>query len=136
MRLDDGALKRLFLDARTHRAWLPREVPDGVLQEIVNLAKMGPTANNGLPPSRVPSAVIAVSFSSLIAIGRPPVRPRFFAAANPATIRSFAKARSNWAKDPNMLNKNSPWGVVVSICSVSERNATFLFCRSVTMLNK
>jgi len=49
MRLDDGALKRLFLDARTHRAWLPREVPDGVLQEIVNLAKMGPTANNGLP---------------------------------------------------------------------------------------
>ena len=27
-RLDDGALRQLFLEARTHRAWLPIEVPD------------------------------------------------------------------------------------------------------------
>lgn len=49
MRLDDAALKQLFLDARTHRAWQPREVPDALLQEAVELARMGPTANNGLP---------------------------------------------------------------------------------------
>jgi hypothetical protein len=49
MRLDDKALQQLFLAARTHRAWLPREVPDSVLKELVDLMKMGPTANNGLP---------------------------------------------------------------------------------------
>jgi len=49
MRLDDKALQQLFLAARTHRAWLPREVPDAVLKELVDLMKMGPTANNGLP---------------------------------------------------------------------------------------
>ena len=49
MRLDDKALQQLFLGARTHRAWLPREVPDAVLKELVDLMKMGPTANNGLP---------------------------------------------------------------------------------------
>ena len=49
MRLDDKVLQQLFLAARTHRAWLPREVPDSALRELVDLAKMGPTANNGLP---------------------------------------------------------------------------------------
>ncbi len=48
-RLDEAALKQLFLDARTHRAWQPRDVPDALLKEIVDLMKMGPTANNSLP---------------------------------------------------------------------------------------
>lgn len=48
-RLDEAALKQLYLDARTHRAWQPRDVPDAVLREIVDLMKMGPTANNSLP---------------------------------------------------------------------------------------
>ena len=48
-RLDDAALEQLFLEARTHRAWQPRDVPDAVLRELVDLMKMGPTANNGLP---------------------------------------------------------------------------------------
>jgi len=48
-RLDDTALTQLFLGARTHRAWLPREVADSVLHEIVDLMKMGPTASNCLP---------------------------------------------------------------------------------------
>jgi 3-hydroxypropanoate dehydrogenase len=48
-RLDDAALKQLFLDARTHRAWLPREVSDATLREIIDLMKMAPTANNSLP---------------------------------------------------------------------------------------
>src|SRR5262249_60473792 len=49
MRLNDAALQQLFLAARTHRAWLPREVTDATLRELVTLAQLGPTANNGLP---------------------------------------------------------------------------------------
>jgi 3-hydroxypropanoate dehydrogenase len=49
MRLDDAALRQLFLDARTLRAWQPRDVPDSVLGEVVDLMKMGPTASNALP---------------------------------------------------------------------------------------
>ena len=39
MRLDDKALRQLFLEARTHRAWLPREVPASVLKELVDLMR-------------------------------------------------------------------------------------------------
>jgi 3-hydroxypropanoate dehydrogenase len=49
MRLDDAALRQLFLEARTLRAWQPREVPDGLLREVVDLMKMAPTASNALP---------------------------------------------------------------------------------------
>jgi 3-hydroxypropanoate dehydrogenase len=49
MRLGDTVLKQLFLDARTHRAWQAREIPDAILKELVDLMKMGPTANNSLP---------------------------------------------------------------------------------------
>src|SRR5262245_9989315 len=49
MRLDEQALRQLFLDARTLRAWQPREVPDGLLREVVDLMKLAPTANNALP---------------------------------------------------------------------------------------
>lgn len=47
--LDEGALRQLFLDARTLRAWQPRDVPDSLLAQIVDLMKMAPTANNSLP---------------------------------------------------------------------------------------
>jgi 3-hydroxypropanoate dehydrogenase len=49
MRLDEQALRQLFLDARTLRTWQPREVPDSLLREVVDLMKLAPTANNGLP---------------------------------------------------------------------------------------
>ena len=49
MRLDDEALGQLFLDARTLRAWQPRQVPDALLREVVDLMKLAPTASNGLP---------------------------------------------------------------------------------------
>lgn len=48
-RMNEAALKQLFLDARTHRTWLPRDVPDSALREVVDLMKMSPTANNSLP---------------------------------------------------------------------------------------
>ena len=39
-------------------------------------------------------------------------------------MRSCVDARSYGANAPQTRNRNAPCGVVVSICSVSERNAT------------
>jgi 3-hydroxypropanoate dehydrogenase len=47
--LDDNALKQMFLEARTLRAWQPRDVTDDVLRRLVELMKMGPTASNTQP---------------------------------------------------------------------------------------
>ena len=57
-------------------------------------------------------------------------RPRRLAAAKPAMTRSRVKARSYCARAPKTENRSSPCGVVVSICSVRERNATPFFFRS------
>ncbi|MDP2225878.1 MAG: malonic semialdehyde reductase [Moraxellaceae bacterium] len=47
--LNDTALKQLFLDARTHSDWLDQPVSDELLQQIYQLAVMGPTAANSQP---------------------------------------------------------------------------------------
>ena len=47
--LDSAALDQLFRDARTHNAFQPREVPDSLLRELVDLMKMGPTTANSSP---------------------------------------------------------------------------------------
>jgi len=47
--LGGEALGQLFTDARTHGAFLDRPVPDSVLREALELAKMGPTAANNQP---------------------------------------------------------------------------------------
>ena len=46
-RLDETALKQLFLDARTHSAWQDTPVDDAMLREIYELAKQAPTSANG-----------------------------------------------------------------------------------------
>jgi len=43
------AIQQLFTDARTHHAWQDRDVADGLLHEIYDLAKWGPTSANSLP---------------------------------------------------------------------------------------
>lgn len=48
-RLDKHALEQLFLSARAHNKWQPRDVPDDVLKELVDLMKMSPTSANGSP---------------------------------------------------------------------------------------
>jgi 3-hydroxypropanoate dehydrogenase len=48
-RLDGRALDQLFREARTHNGWQDREVPEALLQEAVELMKMGPTSANALP---------------------------------------------------------------------------------------
>lgn len=47
--LDDNALNQLFLDARTHNAWLDQPVPDDLLRRLYQLAVQGPTAANTQP---------------------------------------------------------------------------------------
>ena len=47
--LDEPALRQLFLDARTHSAWLDRPVPDELLRRLYDLLRMGPTSANCCP---------------------------------------------------------------------------------------
>lgn len=47
--LPDAALDQLFLQARTHNAWLDRDVPDALLEQLHDLFRMGPTAMNACP---------------------------------------------------------------------------------------
>ena len=48
-KLSKSALDQLFREARTHNAWRDQDVPDALLHEIVDLAKMGPTSANCSP---------------------------------------------------------------------------------------
>ena len=48
-RISSDALDQLFLEARTHNVWMPQDVPDDVLQELVDIVKMGPTSANCCP---------------------------------------------------------------------------------------
>jgi 3-hydroxypropanoate dehydrogenase len=49
MTLDDAALDLLFLKARTHAHWQASEVPDSLLRQAWDLARMGPTSANCQP---------------------------------------------------------------------------------------
>lgn len=46
---DEEILRRAFLDARTHNAWLPKDVPDSLLRELIDVVKLGPTSANCEP---------------------------------------------------------------------------------------
>jgi 3-hydroxypropanoate dehydrogenase len=43
------SIQQLFTAARTHHAWQDRDIVDGLLHEIYDLAKWGPTSANSLP---------------------------------------------------------------------------------------
>src|SRR5271154_7530086 len=43
------ALDQIFREARTQNAWLPKPVPAGLLREIYDLARLGPTSANSTP---------------------------------------------------------------------------------------
>jgi len=45
----DEALTQIFREARTHSKFLDREVPDALLRQAWDLARMGPTAANTQP---------------------------------------------------------------------------------------
>lgn len=48
MLADDG-LDLLFRNARSHKAWLDRPVPDDLLRRVYDLARLGPTSANCSP---------------------------------------------------------------------------------------
>ncbi|MDY0871989.1 malonic semialdehyde reductase [Dongia rigui] len=48
-RADDAALDLLFREARTHSKWLEKPVPDALLRQAYELARMGPTSGNCQP---------------------------------------------------------------------------------------
>ena len=45
----NGALDRLFNDARTYAGWLPDPVPESLLRELYDRVKWGPTSMNTQP---------------------------------------------------------------------------------------
>ena len=47
--VSDDAMKQLFLQARTHNAWLSKRVPIEALREAYELARWGPTSANSTP---------------------------------------------------------------------------------------
>lgn len=47
--VNSDAMDVLFRDARTHNGWLSKEVPDDLLKQAYDLAKMGPTSANMCP---------------------------------------------------------------------------------------
>jgi 3-hydroxypropanoate dehydrogenase len=47
--MDDACVRRLFLDARTHRRWIDRPVSDDLLRQLYELARWPPTSANCQP---------------------------------------------------------------------------------------
>ena len=47
--LGERAMSQIFTEARTHNAFLDRQVPEDLLRQALDLAKMGPTAANQQP---------------------------------------------------------------------------------------
>jgi 3-hydroxypropanoate dehydrogenase len=47
--LNDQALDAIFRQARSFTAWLPKPVPDDLLRQVYDLAKLGPTSANTMP---------------------------------------------------------------------------------------
>jgi 3-hydroxypropanoate dehydrogenase len=72
-RVDQGALDTLFLKARTHTAWFPRAVPEGLLKEAYELARMGPTSANGSP-------------ARFVFLTTPPAKERLLPALMPGNV--------------------------------------------------
>jgi 3-hydroxypropanoate dehydrogenase len=48
-KIANDTLNQLFLQARTHSAWLAKRVPVEVLREVYELARWGPTSANSTP---------------------------------------------------------------------------------------
>lgn len=48
-RIDDQALKQLFLEARTHNEWQDQPVSEETLRQLHDLLRMGPTSANCCP---------------------------------------------------------------------------------------
>ncbi|HEY3798205.1 MAG TPA: malonic semialdehyde reductase [Caulobacteraceae bacterium] len=82
-RLTDAALDQLFREARTRNGWDPSPLPDGALEEIYELARLGPTAANSTP-ARFWFCVSAASKEKLAALASGANREKI--KQSPATV--------------------------------------------------
>lgn len=78
-RLDDAALDLIFRAARTHNVWRSRAVPEGLLHDIYELYKWGPTSAN-CSPQRV------------VFIRSPQAKDRLLACMNPGNVEKTRQA--------------------------------------------
>ena len=62
--LGDKALDQLFNDARSYNGWRDEPIPDGTLQALWNLMRMGPTSAN-CSPARIVFVVSAEAKKTL-----------------------------------------------------------------------
>jgi 3-hydroxypropanoate dehydrogenase len=69
--VDADALKALFLEARTFSAWQPRPVPEELLREVYDIARMAPTSFN-CSPARFVFLTNEVSKERLVPALMPP----------------------------------------------------------------
>jgi 3-hydroxypropanoate dehydrogenase len=69
--IDDQTLDQLFRVARTHNGWLDRQVPEALLRQAGDLAKIGPTSANTLP-----MRVVFVTSAEAKARLKPPLLPQ------------------------------------------------------------
>src|SRR5246127_4879928 len=83
MKLDDGALDRLFRTARTSNAWTEQAVTEQQLRELYDLLKFGPTSGNCCP-ARFVWIRSAEGKSRLAALAAPNNAPKILAA--PVTV--------------------------------------------------
>lgn len=47
--IEADALDQIFLKARTHNKWQPKDVPDALLKRLVEVLQLGPTSVNSSP---------------------------------------------------------------------------------------
>jgi len=82
-KLDDLALDRLFLTARTRNAWTDRPVTEEQLRELYDLMKFGPTSANSCP-ARFVWVRSAEAKGKLAALASPTNAPKILSA--PVTV--------------------------------------------------
>jgi 3-hydroxypropanoate dehydrogenase len=68
--LADPALDQLFREARTRNGWAPEPLADGVIEQIYDLAKFGPTSAN-VSPARFVWVTSAEGKEKLAALATP-----------------------------------------------------------------
>ena len=77
--LDQAALDRLFLQARTQNGWLPTPVSDVELRRIYDIMRMGPTSANSCP-------------ARILFVRTPEARARLLPALSPGNVDKTKQA--------------------------------------------
>jgi 3-hydroxypropanoate dehydrogenase len=77
--LNDEALDIIFRKAHTHTAWLEKPVGDGLLRQLYDLMKWGPTSANGCP-------------ARIVFLRTPEAKERLAPALGPMNVEKTMKA--------------------------------------------